>query len=120
MQDIKDDGLYVIPQKTRNTTKKKQVFTMTPPLAEAIQKAKELPRPVRGMLLLCTRRGGAYSRQSFYEQWLNACATAGVDDAHFHDIRAKSATDAKHQGLDHHAWTLITPHVGPLRQGARI
>ena len=72
-------------------------------LNEAIQKARDLPRPVRGMLLLCTRRGQAYTRQAFYEQWQRAARAAGVEDAHFHDIRAKSATDAKRAGLDYQA-----------------
>ncbi len=32
--------------------------------------------------------------------WLRATTSAGIEDAHIHDIRAKAATDAKAQGLD--------------------
>jgi integrase len=99
LQDVRPDGLYVKQQKTG----KKQLFEMTTALADAIDRAKKLPRPVRGMSLICTRRGTQYSYATFNDFWLEAVRSAKVEDAHFHDIRAKAATDAKRIGLDHQA-----------------
>lgn len=97
LQDIKPDGLLVIQQKTG----KKQLFEMTPAIEAVIAAAKALPRNIRGMNLICTRSGKQYAPQSFRDQWDNACEAAGVEDAHFHDIRGKSATDAKKLGMDY-------------------
>lgn len=100
LQDVREDGLFVQQQKT----KKKQLFSMTTALAEAIERAKRLPRPVvRGFHLICTRRGQPYSYATFNDFWLVAVREAKVEGVHFHDIRAKAATDAKALGIDYQA-----------------
>jgi len=82
-------------------TGKKQLFIHTPALNEAFEAAKALPRPVRGMTLLCTRTGSQYSTNTLRNMWQAAVKDSGVKDIHFHDIRAKSATDAKKLGMDY-------------------
>jgi integrase len=49
---------------------------------------------------LLRARGRAVSYQTMSKQWRAACRAAGVEDAHLHDGRAFSATEAKRQGLD--------------------
>jgi integrase len=50
--------------------------------------------------LLHNRKGKAPDYSSTKIQWSRACEKAGVSDAHIHDLRAKSLTDAKQQGLN--------------------
>jgi integrase len=68
-------------------------------LRDAIEAAMALPRSVRGLTLFCTRRGGQpYAYRTVYDMWKRACEVAGIKDAHIHDIRAKSLTEADRQG----------------------
>lgn len=97
LQDITDEGLMIRQIKT----KKLQFFKMTDSLKAAIDAAKKIPRPVRGMYLLCTLRGRPYQYAQMNAWWVAARDAAGVSDAHFHDIRGKSATDAKRLGQDY-------------------
>lgn len=99
LADCQDDGVFIEQHKT----KKRQLFTWSPELREAISIAKKLPRPIRGLHLLCTRKGKPYSYSAFYAIWSNACEKAGVENVHFHDIRGKAATEAKQQGQDYQA-----------------
>jgi len=57
---------------------------------------------VLGLNLFRTRaRGGKPPSYGVTkDHWNEACAAAGVQDAHIHDLRAKSLTDAKRQGKD--------------------
>ena len=50
--------------------------------------------------LFHTRQGKPFSYWTIRTLWQRATTSAGVEDAHIHDIRAKAATDAKAQGLD--------------------
>ena len=69
-------------------------------LAEVIATAKTLHQSVKGFTLFHKRDGKPIPYGTLYHQWSNACRGAKVEDAHFHDIRAAAATDAKAQGLD--------------------
>jgi integrase len=99
LSDIKGDVLMVVQMKTG----KKQPFTITPILAEAIERAKALPRPVRGLWLFCRRDGQPYKASSISGAFKAAAKRAGVADARFHDVRGKAATDAKRLGMDYQA-----------------
>jgi len=99
LADCQDDGLFIQQHKTG----KRQLFTWSNELREVIATAKKLPRPVRGLQLLCTNRGKAYTYSAFYTIWNGACTRAGVKNVHFHDIRGKAATEAKQQGQDYQA-----------------
>ena len=93
------DGLLIRQIKT----KKLQLFQRTPELEAAIEKAKAIPRPFRGLFLFCTTTGKQYHQNTVREWWVSARELAGVDDVHFHDIRGKSATDAEDEGEDYQA-----------------
>ena len=99
LQDISTDGLYI----RQGKTKKRMLFLFSPALEEVLERVRSMPRPIRGMHLLCNRYGQPYGYRTFNAHWLKAVRAAGVEEVHFHDIRAKAATDAKERGLDYQA-----------------
>lgn len=99
LSNITEDGMLVRQIKT----KKLQLFQHNAALDKAIENAKAIDRPFRGLYLLCTMRGKPYSYNQLNLMWLDAREKAGVLDVHFHDIRGKSATDAKRDGMDYQA-----------------
>lgn len=96
LSDISDDGVYFQQGKTG----KKLRVRMTPELAEVIERAKKLHDKVRGLTLFHGRGGKPYGYFGVSAMFRRACKSAGVEDFHLHDIRAKALTDAEHQGLD--------------------
>lgn len=94
--DISEAGVFIKQQKT----KARVLIALSPDLAEAIATAKALHQSVKGLTLFHRRDGTPIPYGTLYHQWSNACRDAKVEDAHFHDIRAAAATDAKAQGLD--------------------
>ena len=52
------------------------------------------------MYLFCTRTGQRYTDDGFNSIWQRYKKKSGVEDVHFHDIRAKALTDAEEQGRD--------------------
>lgn len=97
ISDIKDDGLYV----TQGKTGKRQIFEMTEGLSLAIANARKIDRNVSSIYLLPNLSGRKYTTSGFQSIWHRLIKRSGVNDFHFHDIRAKSATDAKRDGLDY-------------------
>lgn len=93
------DGLTIRQIKTG----KLQLFKRTAILEQVIDQALSIPREVRGLHLLSTRTGQPYKYSTILSWWNKATAAAGVDDANFHDIRGKAATDAKREGIDYQA-----------------
>lgn len=99
VQDWTADGLTIRQIKT----KKLQLFKRTLILEEVIEQARRIPRPVRGLYLLCTQKGQPYKYSTLLSWWERATTRAGIEDAHFHDIRAKAATDGRAEGIDYQA-----------------
>lgn len=97
LEHISKDGLLVRQGKTDAL----QLFQWNDALRLAIDNAKKIPRPVIGLFLLCTMRGQQYQYQQLNLWWVKAREDAGIEDVHFHDIRGKSATDAKRGGQDY-------------------
>lgn len=97
LQDVTAEGIYI----KQGKTKRRMLFLASAALDEVVGRARALPRPIRGMHLLCNRYGAAYGYRTFNDHWLDAVRAAGVEGVHFHDIRAKAATDAKAMGMDY-------------------
>jgi integrase len=97
LQDILSDGVYIKVGKTG----KKMLFVWSDGLQEVVARARALPRSIRGMHLICDRQGKPYKYGTFNEHWLKTIRPLGLDGLHFHDIRAKAATDAKELGMDY-------------------
>jgi integrase len=94
--DLREEGIYFRQQKTRH----QMIVAWSPALREVVAEAKALHPTVRGMTLLHDREGKQLKYDAQKKAWDVACRKAGVEDVHFHDLRAKSATDARAQGLD--------------------
>ena len=99
MSNITADGVMIRQIKTG----KLQLFKWNAALMAAIENAKKIKRPVRGLYLLSTTRGKPYQYDQINKWWIAARTAAGIDDVRFHDIRGKSATDAKRAGIDYQA-----------------
>lgn len=97
--DISEAGIFVEQDKTGT----RMLIAMTPDLADAIQRARDLHSSVKGLTLFHKRNGEPLSYFTIYGHWRRACDAAQVDDANFHDLRAASATDADEQGMDSQA-----------------
>jgi len=94
--DINDNGIFIEQEKTGQ----RLVISWSPSLRRAISQARALAGNVRGITLFSNQKGGAASYYTIRDQWAKATATAGVDDVHLHDLRAKAGTDAKAAGQD--------------------
>ncbi len=99
LSDVTDEGIFVMQKKTG----KRQLFTWTEELREAVADAKALERPIRGMTLFCTARGKPYNASNLRKAWDDARTKAGIPDAQFRDLRSKAATDAENTGQDYQA-----------------
>lgn len=99
LANITDEGLTIRQEKTD----KLQLFRWNAALSKAIDQAKSIKRPVRGLYLLCTMRGQPYQYQQINIWWIKARTDAGIENVRFHDIRGKAATDAKRGGQDYQA-----------------
>ena len=100
--DVSEEGIWVAQGKTGVQA----LYRMTPELAEAIEYAKTLRKRVTAIHLIARRDGAPYTYAGFRSMWNRACAKAKIEDAHFHDIRAKATTDADAQGRDPQKFTL--------------
>ncbi len=94
--DITEAGIAFSQQKTKH----RMIVGWTDELRYVIAEAKAMHTSLRGLTLLHTRHGKPFSYSTIRTLWDRAIASAGVEDAHLHDLRAKSGTDAKAQGID--------------------
>jgi integrase len=96
LADLTDAGIRV----TQGKTGKAQLFQWSPALTEVVERAKKLKRRATSLYVFASRDGTPYSVSGFNSIWRRLKERAGLGDAdvHFHDIRAKSLTDAKEKG----------------------
>lgn len=92
LNDLRTDGIFVEQSKTG----KRQVFTWTQALQEAVDRAKALRRRVGSVYLFSNRDGQPYTTSGFDSMWQRAVKKSGIKDVRFHDLRAKAASDAPH------------------------
>ena len=86
---------YVENQKTGI----RQRFVVTEDLRAALDAARAMQGRVVSLYVLA-RRGRPLNRHTVGMWWRAACKAAGVENAHWHDIRAKAGTDAAADGAD--------------------
>lgn len=97
LSDINEEGLHIVQKKTGA----KQVYAMTDALRAALEDAKGLRNKVGSLYLLSNHHGKPYVQKMFQKLWTVDFAKTDVEGVVFHDIRGKSATDAKRLGLDY-------------------
>ena len=106
INDLQTDGLHVLPAKTQNSTGQVMLFSYTPRLLEALNRARKLRRRASSMYLFATRDGTPHSTSGFNSAWRRLKIKVGLSDIHFHDIRAKALTDAKRMAGSDYAQAL--------------
>lgn len=88
---LTDDGILIQQGKTGA----KVLIEWTDALRGCVAALRTLPRPVRGLYLVCNRHGQAYTDAGFKALWgrtMNAWQASGGERFHFHDLRAKAIT----------------------------
>lgn len=96
LSDISADGIAFRQQKTGA----KLLVRMTPDIEQTIAAAKatKAKSRVASLYLFAARAGKAREYRTVRDKWEQACAAAGITDAHLHDLRAKGMTDTERQG----------------------
>lgn len=96
-EDISDAGICFTQEKTGA----RLMVSMTTALSDTILKAREShPVHSRASTLLYTRGFKPYSYSTIKDAFNRAREAVGLGDVTIHDIRAKSGTDADHEGKD--------------------
>ncbi|MES9845644.1 MAG: tyrosine-type recombinase/integrase [Candidatus Sedimenticola sp. 6PFRAG5] len=106
----KDEGLYVRPSKTRNSTGEPRLYVWVPELREVVDRIHALPRPKFATHFFCKPDGSPFittdlKTQAFGYIWGKAMRKALKETnlkERFQekDLRAKAATDADDEGQD--------------------
>ena len=123
LSDITPGELHIQQGKTGQ----RQGYLITPALQAASDQARS-GRTVASLYLFANRSTGQpYTLDGFESNWARLVKRSGVRDCHFHDLRAKSLTDAhRAKGRDYaqllagHASGEMTERYIKLRQTAEI
>lgn len=103
--DLRDDGIFVKPSKTRNTTGVKRIYEWTPALRAAVDDCKAW-RPALSPYLFCNGKGECLvdaeegTAKGFNDIWQNCMErllkeTKVAERFTEHDLRAKVGSDAE-------------------------
>lgn len=103
-EQVSAAGIVFQPSKTKESTAARVLVKTSPALAQAVERCNGRVYLIEG------RWGSRVDYRSVVDQWRLACERAGVQDVQLRDIRAKSLTDAKAQGLDP---TALAAHHSP-------
>lgn len=91
LDQLGDDGIAIIQGKGGARV----LIEWTPKLRECVAALRALPRPVRGLYLICNQAGQPYTDAGFKALWgrlMTAWVGDGGERFHFHDLRAKGIT----------------------------
>lgn len=87
-RDLED---YLDTQKTD----RRMAWRTTDELQAILARAKSLQGRVASLYVLCGRAGRPWKPGTLRDHWDRAVAKAGIQDAHFHDLRAAAATEVE-------------------------
>jgi len=95
LDQIQQDGIHV----TISKTGKRRIFEWTDELRFSVKQARNIPRPISGMFLFCTRRGTPYTGDGFRSIWqrkMRSALSQKILQERFtdHDIRRKTGSDS--------------------------
>lgn len=97
--DITDAGIAFKQKKTGH----RMIVRWSDELRVAVSDAKKTSKNIKGLTLFSNRLGRVWDYSTISAKFRAAAVVAKVENARIHDIRAKSATDAKNQGVDSRA-----------------
>jgi integrase len=111
LSDLTEEGISIEQEKSIRMGRppKKILIGWSDELRQCVELIRKIPRTIRGLYLFCSKQGQRYTSDGFSTMWQRVItkAVATVDDNgnpkepllkegfHFHDIRAKAASDAK-------------------------
>jgi integrase len=97
-RQIQDDVILFTPSKTRSSTGAQVEVPLTDEVEAVLERARMFGK-IKGETVIHNLKGRPYSKDGIETAWQRACVRAGVEDAHFHDLRAKALSDGRRQGL---------------------
>lgn len=94
--NVRDDGIHYTRRKTARRSPRKFVIEWSDELRAVVARAKKI-RPQVRQYLVATKQGKQFSTEGFSTAWQRTMVKAmnsGLQQRfHFHDLRAKSASD---------------------------
>lgn len=127
--DCKEEGLTLTISKTSMPI----VFEWTDNLKQAVEVAKKIREPIRGMYLISNQKGQKYTTRGFQRLWEESMKKytkekEGKSTFRIHDIRRKVATDANkakgreyaRQLLGHHSQNMTARYIGGTQTVAAL
>lgn len=102
---VRKEGIMFEPSKLEDTTAVRILIQWTPKLHALVERLKHPPpvpgqrgktgktKPVSMRYVFSTLKGEPYTYDGASTAWTRARERAGVENAHFHDLRAKALTD---------------------------
>lgn len=75
----------------------RQRYTITDEIRPLLDRCRALQARVASLYVLCNRGGRQWKDGALRNRWIAACKAAGVEDAHFHDLRAAAGTEVDRQ-----------------------
>lgn len=94
-RQIVNGEILVTPSKTKNTSGISQRIKVTKTVQTVLNAAKSLRGNLRSMYVIHTRTGQAYTQSGFQSMWQRVVKASGVEDVHFHDLKARAVTDSE-------------------------
>lgn len=110
-RQVSGGELHVTPRKTAESTGMSQRIVITPSLNAVLEAAKRLRGNVRSITVLHTGSGQAYTQSGFQTMWQRTVKASGVEDVHFHDLRALAVTDKERK--DRGSGSDLAGHADP-------
>lgn len=92
---IQGGYIHIRPEKTERSSGISQRIAVTPAVAAALEASKRLRGGVRSIFVIHTGRGQAYTQSGFQSLWQATVKKSGVEDVHFHDLKARAVTDSE-------------------------
>jgi integrase len=92
---ITTGGILFKPSKTKGSTGVSVLIGWSPRLEHLIGRLKALrrTRKIPSLFVFTTQTGQPYRYSGAHSAWARACERAGIEDCHFHDLRARALTD---------------------------
>lgn len=95
-QQVKNGYIWIEQSKTG----KRQRIKVTWGVRSVLNAAKNLRGSLSSMHIFHTREGQPYTGDGFRAMWARVVKRSGVQDVHFHDLRARAVSDAIDSGRD--------------------
>ncbi|MHB1644044.1 MAG: tyrosine-type recombinase/integrase [Acidithiobacillus sp.] len=107
---------HAVPLRCGRKTGARVLYTWTPALRAVVPKARGSRRRIGSLSLFASQDGTPYTVRGWNSAWRRLLAKSEVDDCHFHDIRAKSLTDASKIGGRDYAQALAGHADGSMTE----